>query len=213
MCVIVKLVLKNNIINKGGNIVNVMELNYQDLVLEMAKAHIPDMEDVLSAKLKEIGQPKTKNEVRYFWGALFNAARVSGIVWVWLCTAPHIRRFAPSEAQLHIMPQFAGDIPLPVIGGPDDEPYQASEGPKQYPAEPTEENFREQTEVLDEYLREEAKKDPESRCKDAQGYVKTFYYSGTATMMASVQLIESGLNALATEAGLDYLRKTYPPKK
>lgn len=192
---------------------HVEQIDYQDLVGQMASAGLDGMADVLSGRLGELGQPKTKNEIRYFWAALFNTAKSNDGVWLWLSTAPHIRQFAPPEAEFHTMPQFARDIPLPVIDGPDDEPYQPSEGPKQYSAEPTEANFRDQAAMLDARLRVDGEKNPTNRCKTVQDYVGTFYYSGTGQMMAQVQLTEAGFHALATRKGIDYLMTTYPPAR
>lgn len=189
----------------------VEQVDYRGLVSQMASVGMDGMADMLFGKLGELGQPKTKNEIRYFWAALFNAAKSNDGVWLWLSTAPHIRQFASPEAEFHTMPQFASDIPLPVIGGPDDEPYQPSEGPKQYSAEPSEENFREQTAMLDARLRVEGEKNPTNRCKTIQEYVATFYHSGTGQIMAQVQFTESGFHALATREGVDYLMTTYPP--
>lgn len=188
----------------------VEQIDYPSLVGQMVSVGMDGMADVLFGKLGELGQPKTKNEIRYFWAALFNAAKSNDGVWLWLCTAPRIRQFAPPEAEFHTMPQFARDIPLPVINGPDDEPYQPSEGPKQYSAEPTEENFREQVAMLDARLRVDGEK-PDNHCKTVQEYVKTFYHSGTGQMMAQVQLTEAGFHALATREGIDYLMKTSQP--
>lgn len=189
----------------------VEQVDYHGLVGQMASVRMDGMADVLFEKLGKLGQPKTKNEIRYFWAALFNAARSNDGVWLWLCTTPHIRQFAPPEAEFHTMPQFARDISLPVIGGPDDEPYQPSEGPKQYSVEPSEENFREQAAMLDARLRVEGEENPDNRCKTVQEYVATFYYSGTGQMLAQVQLTEAGFHALATREGIDYLMTTYPP--
>jgi len=189
----------------------VEQIDYASLVTEMAAVGMDGMSEVLFKKLNELGQPKTKNEIRYFWSALFNASRANDAVWLWLCTAPHIRQFAPAEAKFNAIPQFASDIPLPVIGGPDDEPFEPSERPKQYPAEPTEENFREQAVMLDARLRVEGEKNPENRCKTIQEYVATFYGSGSGQIMAQVQLAEAGFHALATREGINYLMRTYPP--
>lgn len=188
----------------------VEQIDYRGLVGQMAAAGMDGMADVLFGKLGELGQPKAKNEISYFWAALFNAAKSNDGVWLWLCTAPRIRQFAPPEAEFHTMPQFVNDIPLPVIGGPDDEPCQPSEGLKQYSAETTEENFREQAVMLDVRLRVEGEKNPTNCCKTEE-YVETFYHSGTGQMMAQVQLTEAGFHALATCEGIDYLMKTYPP--
>lgn len=188
----------------------VEQIDYPGLIGEMAEAGMKGMPDVLFGKLGELGQPKTRNEVRYFWAALFNAARTNDPVWVWLCRAPHIRNFAPPEAEAHVMPVFMSNIPLPVIGGPDDAPYQPSEQPKQWPVEPTEENFREQVEVLDAYLRAEGEKNPDNFCKTIRDYVASFYHSGTGQMMTQIQLTEAGFHALATREGLDWLMKMYP---
>lgn len=191
----------------------VQEVDYQGLVGDMAKAGMNNMADVLSEKLSRLPKPKTKNEVHYFWAALFNAAKAHDVVWLWLCTAPHIRHFAPLEAKFHAMPHFVSDMPLPVINGPDDEPLQPSQGPKQYPAEPTEENFREQAAMLDARLRVEGEKNPDNPCKNVREYVESFYSSGTGKMLASIQMTEAGFHALATDAGIMYLRKTYPPEQ
>ena len=189
----------------------VQQVDYPSLVSQMATAGIEGMGDVLFAKLGALGEPKFRNEIRYFWAALFNAAKANDVVWLWLCTAPHIRQFAPPEAQHHTLPQFASDISLPVIGGPDDEPFQAIERVKQYSAESTDENFLEQAAALDAHLRDEGQKRPSVRCKTIEQYVETFYYSGTGQMMAQVQLTEAGFHALATREGISYLMATYPP--
>lgn len=191
----------------------VEKIDYQGLVNQMASVGMKEMSEVLFKKLGELDPPKMKNEVIYFWNSLFNAAKSNDGVWLWLCTAPHIRRFAPPEAEFHTMPCFASDLPLPIIGGPDDEPFQPSEGPKQYSAEPTEGNLLEQAAMLDAHLRIEGEENPTNRCKTVEEYVATFYYSGTGQMSAQVQLTEVGFHALATHQGIDYLMKTYPPRR
>lgn len=173
----------------------------------MASAGLDGMANVLVEVFSELGTPQTKNEVSYFWAALFNAARTNNLVWTWLCTRPHIRKFAPPKAKFHTVPQLAGNIPLPAIGGPDDEPYQPSERQKQYSAEPTEANFRKQAAVLDALLQAE-----EGEIKNIREYVASFYYSGTGKIVAQTQLMEAGFHALATRQGIDYLMKTYPPE-
>lgn len=191
----------------------VEQIDHSGLVGQMASVGMDGMADVLFGKLRELGQPKTKNELCYFWASLFNAAKANDAVWLWLCTAPHIRQFAPPEAEFHIMPQFVSDVPLPpVIGGPDDEPYQPRTWSRNYSAEPTEENFREQATALDTHLRAEGEKNPDNRCQTIQSYVATFYYSGTGQMMVQVQLTEAGFHALATREGINYLMATYPPR-
>jgi len=191
----------------------VTETDYESLARDMAQAGMDNMADVLSEKLRRLPKPKTKNEVRYFWAALFNAAKAHDAVWLWLCTAPHIRHFAPPEAKFRCMPQFVSDIPLPVINGPDDEPLQPSQGPKQYPDAPTEENFREQAVMLDARLRVEGEKNPDNHCKNVREYVESFYFSGTGKILASIQMTEAGFRALATDAGIRYLMETYPPEQ
>lgn len=192
----------------------VEQIDYRGLVRQMAAAGIDGMADVLFGKLGEIGQPKTQNEIRYFWVALFNAAKANDAVWLWLCTAPHIRHFAPAEAKAgHVFPQFAEDMGLPAIGGTDDEPFQPSERPKQYSAEPTLENLQDQATALDACLREEGKKNPSNRYKSIEEYVVSFYYSGTGRLCARVDLAEDGYHALATSEGIKWLMETYPPQQ
>ena len=78
----------------------VEQIDYRGLVDQMASVGMDGMADVLFGKLGKLGLPKTKNEIRYFWAALFNAAKANDVVWLWLCTAPHIRQFAPPDCSL-----------------------------------------------------------------------------------------------------------------
>ncbi len=187
----------------------VQEVDYPALVVEMAAVGTGNMGDVVFAKLREIGSPKWKNEIRYFWTALFNAARESDVVWLWLCTAPHIRRFGPYNPTNTVFPERVDTMPLPEIGGPDDESFEPTERPKQWSSEPTEDNFREQAEALDEFLRAEGEKNPQNQCKSVADYVATFQNSGTGQMMARVQLMENGFHALATDEGISWLIANY----
>ena len=81
---------------------------------------------------------------------------------------------------------------------------------RNWPAEPTLENFREQAEDLDAFLRAAAKKNPSNRCRNIREYVETFYHSGSAQMHAQLQLSGSGYHAFATLEGLQWLREMYP---
>ena len=191
----------------------VKEVDYSALVTEMAEVGADNMGDVVFAKLHELGSPKWKNEIRFFWASLFNAAKVSDVVWLWLCVAPHIRRFGPYNPTNTVFPERVGDMPLPEIGGPDDELFEPTERPKQWSSELTEENFREQAEALDEFLRVEGEKNPENRCRNIEGYVSTFCHSGTGQMCAQMQLVEAGFHALATREGIDWLVANYPPSE
>lgn len=188
----------------------VEQVDYMKLVADMAAAGM-GMEEVLNAQTRELGKPETKNEALYFWRALFNASRQNDAVWLFLMNLPQVRHIAPPEAQLHTSGIFVSELPLPVIGGEDDEPFVKAEGPKRWPAEPTEQNFIEQAAVLDSYLEEAGKECPENRCKSVAEYVETWWYSGTGRMEAAMQLFEGGYLALASDAGLEWLRATYPP--
>lgn len=191
----------------------VQEFDYAGLVGQMADAGMERMASVLNEALAELPQPQWESEKQYFWLSLFNAAREQDAVWLWLCTQPHIRSFSPPAAKAgHVFPHFAEDMDRPVIGGPDDRPARKPALPRQWPAEPTERNFREQAADLDAFLRAEGKKNPSNRCKSAAEYVASFFYSGSGQIMAQVQLTEAGLHALATREGIKWLKETYPPE-
>lgn len=191
----------------------VQKFDYAGLVERMFEAGIDKMAEVLNSALAGLPKPQWENEKTYFWYSLFNAAREQDAVWLWLSTAPHIRQFAPPEvAAGHVYPQFASDLELPVIGGPDDQPAEKPKMPKQWSDEPTTENFRQQAEALDAFLQAEGQKNPSNACKTVADYVASFYYSGTGQMMARVQLTEAGYHALATQEGIRWLMETYPPK-
>ena len=104
----------------------VHEFDYQGLVEKMDEAGIEHMADVLTSKdgllaLPSEG-PKWKNEMTYFWKALFNAARTKDAVWLWLMSVPELRGLAPNTN--FVFPQLVDDMELPEIGGPDDKPFE-----------------------------------------------------------------------------------------
>ena len=182
----------------------VMKVSYRELVQRMIAAGLDGMGQVLIGQLDELGQPETKNEVRYFWAAFHNAVLETEdqSVWLWLVNSPHVRHFATN---------CGGPMELPEIGGPDDEPYVPTEGLKQWAAEPTEQNFIEQAAAFDNLLEEAGKENPENQCKTIAEYVSTWWHSSTGRMEAHVELVEGGFHALATQQGLDWLMATYPP--
>jgi hypothetical protein len=187
----------------------VQTLDYDGLVKEMAQENSMGMAMILSDALGTLPKPKLAAERDYFWKALHNASRRNLKVWLWLITQlPHL----DTAKGLHTDPYFNADWPLPEIR-PDgeliDKKAEAKAIPPQYPADPTEENFRGQVYVLEQYFRDHA--DPESVCHNVTEYVATFYYRGTAKMHAKQQLAAYGLNALATQEGIEWLMRNYPP--
>lgn len=190
--------------------VAVQDVDYSTLVHKMDEAGIPGMADVLANTFEDLGSPKWQNELRYFWTALFNAAKEREIVWLWLCTQPQLEQFHPVST---VYATLAPDLPLPEIGGPDDKPFVPAERPKQWPSESTEENLRQQAEALDSYLRAEGERKPENRCKSISDYVNSFRNSGTGQMSAQMQLSSAGYHALATPEGIDWLISNYPDQE
>lgn len=90
---------------------------------------------------------------------------------------------------------------------------------KKWPAEATEENFREQAEAVDKFLKAEGEKDPTAECKNLTEFVDTMHHldndgkrlgvSGTARIHARMLLRENGFNALATEDGAKWLTENH----
>lgn len=190
----------------------VQELDYPDIIRRMAEADFQGMEEVLKAVLKALPKPHWQSEQRYFWIALFNAARENDLVWMWLMSQPHIRHFGPPGSMFHTSGRFCPVVELPEIGGVGDEwVVQGAKLPKRWPAEPTEENFRAQAAALDAKLRELGRKNPENVCKTVAQYVASFYFSGSGQGVARILLMEAGFLALATPKGIQWLMTTYPP--
>lgn len=189
----------------------VQDVDYQDLVKRMAEAGTNGMGEVLMNQLAQIGAPKTINEREYFWYALVNAARQTDIVWLWLVTRPEVQSVVPGEVTDFVHPEMTPVLKLPEVGGPYDKPIEKTEPIRRWPEEPTEENFRQQADALNQYLVDEGAKNPDNGCKTIAQYVASWYWSGTGRMAAGMQLASCGYNALATDQGLDWLRESYKP--
>ncbi len=190
----------------------VQRVDYAALVSAMAEAGLEGMGEVLNDQLTELPKPKWKSEPVYFWGALFNAARENDLVWLWLGTTPHIRHFASAQAQMHTTGRVVDAVELPEIGADGDEwIVDTPKPPKQWPSEPTEENFLAQAAALDKYLIDEGKKNPRNRCQTLKEFVATFYHSGSAQMNSRTMMFEGGYHAFACPEGTQWLRENYPP--
>ena len=189
----------------------VENFDYDGLVAEMAAAGNDRMVSVLNEALGKIPEPKFKTEREYFWKALHNASRKNILVWLWLIT---VRPDIDTGKGRFTDPALTVDWPLPVITPNDEIIDKKAEGgsqPEQYPSKPTEENFRRQAEVFEEWFLTNAK--PGDRCRNVAEYVQTFRGSGEAQMEAMMQLARYGLNALATSKGILWLLENYPPQK
>jgi hypothetical protein len=99
-------------------------IDYNELVKKLKKAvEVEEMIGIIIQTLNGLGEPRTHNEIKYFWFALFNAAKQDDKVWLWFSTLPYIRRFAPPSVRHWVLPHLLPDLRLPPIGGPDDKPY------------------------------------------------------------------------------------------
>ena len=185
--------------------------DYDGLVAEMAEAGFDGMASVLNEGLGRLPKSRMVAERDFFWKALHNASRKNTTVWLWLVNQlPHL----DTARGVHTDPYFTTDWPLSEIR-PDgeliDEEAEANARPPQYPSEPTEENFRGQAYVLEQWFRDNAK--PEDHCRNVAEYVATFYYSGTVKMDAMRQLTAHGFHALAAREGIEWLMCNYPPNR
>lgn len=189
----------------------VQAFDYDGLVEKMARVELRDIIAILDKALGELPKPTRVGERDYFWKSLHNASRKNTAVWLWLVNQfPYV----DTGNGLHTDPYFTTDWLLPEIRSDEDlidEEAEAKTRPPQYPSEPTEENFRGQTYVLEQYFRDHS--EPGSRCRNVAEYVETFYYRGTAKWHARQQLATHGLYALATQEGIEWLMRNYPPRR
>ena len=193
----------------------VQRFNYAALVKKLAQAGQEKMPKVLDSELRELPKADFEAEREYFWKALHNAARQNTAVWLWFVT--QFSQFDTGNG-LHIDPKSTSDWQLPEIdpnGEKIDWEAEAEAEQKNYPSEPTEENFLLQAAALEQYFKENTQ--PEDKCHNINEYVATLAYpggsSGTGKMSAKMQLAAAGFRALATDQGINWLIKNYGPKE
>ena len=102
-------------------------IDYNKLVEKLKTVDVEEMMRVIIETLNCLGEPRTQNEIKYFWVSLFNAAKQDDNVWLWFSTIPYIRSFAPPNVRHWVLPHLLPDLPLPSIGGPDDKPYRVGD--------------------------------------------------------------------------------------
>jgi hypothetical protein len=102
-------------------------IDYHKLVEKLEAVDVEEMIRIIIQTLNGLGEPRTQNEIKYFWFALFNAAKKDDNVWLWFSTIPYIRIFAPMSVKHWVLPHLLPDLTLPSIGGPDDKAYTAGD--------------------------------------------------------------------------------------